>query len=178
MKAIIFAVFALAILSCSGVQSVSASGTVTGNPTSGEISATIGVVVTFAQVADAALIPYAAQDSQLNDTQKAQVETALTDTAHTLQVLSDANTAYQHIASADNKCKLLAALDAALQSRTDVMTLLLGFGVPIPAQAQLAVQAIGAMADSLVGYAEPGCATDGGAPGMRLRNIRARLRLQ
>lgn len=172
----------LAVLpSCSGVQSISASGNVTDNPTSGDISAGIGVTITFAQVADGALQPFVAADSQLNATQKSQVETGLTDAHNVLSLLQDANNAYQRVASAANKCRLIAAVDAVINSRMDVITTLLGFAVPIPPQAQAAIQAVGAMADSLLGVADPSCSS--GAPmtarsGSRLDTIRARLRLQ
>lgn len=165
-------------MSCSGVQSVAVSGTVSGNPTTQNIAATVGVTITFAQAVDTAVTPLVNGDAQLTQAQKDEADRLLAATGATLVVLQDADSAYQRVASTANKCRLYAALDAAIGARVDILAALASYGVAIPVAATLAILSGGAIADAILAAADPACAPDAGSPGMRLRTIRARLRLQ
>ena len=169
----------LGCLSCGAVHSISASGTVSGNPTSGDIAAGIGVSITFAQIVDTQAQPFVAADSQLTAAQKAEIERLLAATGQTLSDLKHALADYQTIASTANKCRLYAALSAAIHARVDILATLESYGVVVPPTASLAVQSAGAIADSILAAVDPACASSPGPdPGALGRSIRARLRLQ
>jgi len=154
--------------SCSAVHSVSASGTVTASP-GGSIGATIGVVITFAQAADVALQPVVAADAQLTAEQQTAIRQALVLSGDTLRVASEALADYQRIGDAPSQCRLVAALQATIAARVNILQLLSDAGVKIPPMASAAVEGIAALVTALA----PVCPSDAGNA---LADLHAHLR--
>jgi hypothetical protein len=143
--------------SCNTVTSVGASGTVTASP-GGEISATIGVVITFAQAADVAAQTAVAADAQLTTAQQMAIHQALLIGIDTLHVASEALADYQRVGDAPSQCRLVDALQATVAARVNILQLLSDAGVPIPPMASAAVEGVAALVTALT----PVCPSDAG----------------
>lgn len=154
MRIAFAAILALALalsLSCAAAQSPppAADG---GIDWSGEIA----VALDLARAVDPAVRAQADADAALTVAQHAAIDHALDGVAASLPALEDAVRAVQAAHGQPTAtCALWAALHAAIGARLDVVTLLQGFGLSIPADVAILVGVLGAAADAIIPVCGP-----------------------
>jgi hypothetical protein len=158
------------VLSCAGAQS---PPTDAGAPI--DWAGEVAVALDLARSVDPAIRAQADADTALTAAQHAAIDRALDAVAASIPVLEDAVRAEQAARGAPTAlCGLWTALHAAIGARLDVVTMLQGFGLSIPADVAILVGVLGAAADALIPTCGPSRAALVERDVLRIRAVFAR----